>query len=195
MPHYVITTDIVRAEHAEAYFGVQCKSFGGPDCQTSAVWLTKFGVPNQLMMLQEMSDNGAIPPPPEIPEGIALQSRCREIVRAIRPFPNAMGNSTICELRVYDIAESSGEAFLALKQEILPVRESYSPNFGVFVSVTGRHYRVMHLWGYTSVEERDTVRSRLKADSAWQEYISQILPMIEAMQSILITPVLPPARN
>lgn len=192
MQQYVITSDIVRAEHAEAYFGVQCKSFGGEASQTEAVWLTKFGIPNQLMMLQSMGAAGVMPPAPAIPVGVTLKSRSRDIVDVIRPFPTTMGDCSMCELRIYDIAVSDAERFLNLKCAILPVREAYSPNFGVFVSVTARAHRVMHLWGYRSVDERDSVRAQLKTDSAWQSYIGEILPMIEAMQSNLITPIIRP---
>ncbi len=192
MNHYVITTDLVRPHHAEACFGAFCKDFGGADSRTEAVWLTKFGIPNQVMLLQGMTESGALPPAPMIPAGVELMGRSRDIVSAIRPFPHR-SDRAMCELRIYDIAEDQGEAFLERKCAILPVRERYSPNFGVFVSVTGRSFRVMHLWGYASVEERDAVRGKLKGDPLWQAYIAEILPMLVGMQSTLITPVSRPA--
>ena len=96
----------------------------------------------------------------------------------------------MCELRTYDIAVSDAERLLNLKRATLLVREAYSPNFGVFVSATARAHRMMHLLGYRWVDERDSLRAQLKADSAWQSYISEILPMIKTMQSSLITPVI-----
>ena len=35
--------------------------FGGEQSQTEAVWLTKFGIPNQIMMLQSMGAAGVMP--------------------------------------------------------------------------------------------------------------------------------------
>lgn len=61
----------------------------------------------------------------------------------------------------------------------------------MFAAATGQSCRIMHLWGYSSLDQRDDVRAQLKGDAALQGYISQILPMIVEMQSILISPMLP----
>jgi hypothetical protein len=47
----------------------------------------------------------------------------------------------------------------------------------------------MHLWGYSGIDHRDKVRERLKGDVEWQAYVPKILPMLEQLNSIILTPV------
>lgn len=191
MARYLLTTDTVAPADFEAYVAYQRAAFAGPPSHAIAAWLPKFGTPNQMTMIQRADDLVDLPAAPATPPGTRLHARAREWVDVIRPFPETLDGRAVCELRTYRIMPVFWDEFLALKTAILPLRESFSPSFGVFVPTTGATCRVMHLWGYTGLEERDGVRARLKGDAAWGAYIARILPMIAEMQSILITPILP----
>lgn len=191
MARYLITTDTIAPADFEAYVAQQSRTFGGAACGAVAAWLPKFGTPNQFALVQPVTNAGDLPTAPEIPAGTRLLNRSRDLVDVIRPVPASIAGRALCELRTYRIAPEYWDEFLALKTAILPVREGYSPSFGVFASATGPACRIMHLWGYSSLDQRDQVRAQLKGDAAWQGYIRQILPMIAEMQSVLISPMLP----
>lgn len=188
---YQLTTDTIAPADFESYVAQQRGALPGLPAHCCAAWLPKFGTPNQMTLVQQVGREGELPEPPTTPLGTRLHARVRELVDVIRPFPASLGDRSLCELRTYRIAPEHWDGFIALKTGILPLRESYSPSFGVFVPATGVACRIMHLWGYASLEERDAVRGRLKSDAGWGAYISQILPMIAEMQSILIMPILP----
>lgn len=191
MQRYLLSTDTIAPADFEAYVAHQRQTFASPQGSCIAAWLPKFGTPNQMTLVQDITDLPDLPAVLPLPLGSRLLARARETVDVIRPFPAALGDRTLCELRTYRITPAFREEFLALKTAILPLRESYSPSYGVFAPVTGDTSRVMHLWGYASLEDRDAVRARLKGDARWGEYIGLILPMIVEMQSSLITPILP----
>ena len=191
MAQYLLTTDTIAPADFEAYVAHQRGAFAGPPCHAMAAWLPKFGTPNQMTMVQQIDRMADLPPAPITPVGSRILARTRDVVDVIRPFPETAGGRALCELRTYRIAPACWDEFLALKTAILPLRERYSPSFGVFTPTTGAACRVMHLWGYTSLDDRDGVRARLTADAGWGAYIGRILPMIVEMQSILITPILP----
>lgn len=189
MARYLLTTDTIAPADFEAYVASQRRALAG--AHAMAAWLPKFGTPNQMTLVQQIDGTVDLPAAPPSPSGARVLTRARELVDVIRPFPTDLGGRALCELRTYRIAPEFWDEFLALKTAILPLRESYSPSFGVFVPTTGAVCRVMHLWGYTSLDERDAVRARLKGDAGWGVYIARILPMIVEMQSLLITPILP----
>ena len=93
------------------------------------------------------------------------------------------------ELLTYDVRPGQGARFLPLKLENLPLRQSYSPNFGVFLSLSGRQEQVLHLWGYRSLDERAEVRARLREDAQWNAYTAAILPMLQNLTSTILTPL------
>lgn len=93
------------------------------------------------------------------------------------------------ELRTYDVRAGQGDHFLELMLAALPVRQLHSTNFGVWSSLSGRAERVLHLWGDANLDERAAVRARLKDDHEWNDYTATILPMLEDLQSTILTPL------
>ncbi len=191
MARYLLTTDTIAPAYFEDYVACQRRNLAGPPCHALVAWVPKFGTPNQMTMVQEIDGLVDLPPALATPPDTRLVGRVREVVDVIRPFAGDLDDRPLCELRTYRIAPEFWEEFLTLKSAILPLREAYSPNFGVFASISGTTYRLMHLWGYTCLEDRDAVRARLKSDAAWGVYTTRILPMIVEMQSILVTPIRP----
>lgn len=191
MVRYLLTTDTIAPADFEAYVAHQRQAFAGPPAHVLAAWLPKFGTPNQMTFVQRIGETTDFPASPAIPAGTRLHERVREAVDVLRPFPAHLGDRALCEMRTYRIAPEFWDEFLALKAAILPRRESHSPSFGVFTAASGVACRVMHLWGYTGLDERDAVRGQLRSDPEWGAYIARILPMIVEMQSILISPILP----
>lgn len=59
---------------------------------------------------------------------------------------------------------------------------------GYFVTEVGELNGLVHLWGYESFEERGRRRALLAAEPAWQDFLTQIRPMLHTMTNRLLVP-------
>ena len=48
--------------------------------------------------------------------------------------------------------------------------------------------RVVHLWGYDSVDDRAKKRAALAADPEWQEFLKVQMPLIQTMENKILSP-------
>ena len=48
--------------------------------------------------------------------------------------------------------------------------------------------QIIHLWGYTDLNERQRCRNLLKQDPRCTEYLAMIMPLIEPQESRILTP-------
>lgn len=191
MSFYMFTTDTMLARDNAAYTQV-CDGLRPHDAPgLVAVWASRFGALNRILILQrdELGEAVAEDGAPPLPKGFTLQDRERTRLRAMRDYAAPAGDYDVQELRAYDVAIGEGDRFEALMRDALETRIGYSPNFGVWRAVSGRVDRIYHLWGYRSLGERDEVRARLKDNVLWQRYTATILPMLQSMHSTLLTPL------
>lgn len=157
-----------------------------------AVWVSRFGALNQIFVLQSVDGVEASAlrhAQPPLPADHVLQGRDRVVLEDLRPFTAPPPRLLVQELRAYDVNIGLGDCYANLMLVALETRMRYSPNFGVWRTVTGRVDRIYHLWGYLSLEERDDVRARLKDEPVWQAFVATILPMLQSMQSTLLSPL------
>jgi len=187
MTTHVLTVDTTAVMDTEAYTSEQTE---GGVAGLLGAWATKFGRLNQTLFLQD--EKAPLPP---LARDRRLQLRERQVLSVENPFRVHDPSIRVYELRVYDMYIGMADAFLKELIGVLPVRERYTPNFGIWRSLSGRVDQVLHLWGYGSVEERDAVRDRVSADKDWQAYVAIILPMIQSMQSSLLVPLPVQARD
>ena len=59
---------------------------------------------------------------------------------------------------------------------------------GYFHTEIGELNRVVHLWGYDSLAEREKRRKALFEDKDWLEYLAQSPDMVVAMESRILVP-------
>jgi hypothetical protein len=59
---------------------------------------------------------------------------------------------------------------------------------GYFHTEIGELNKVVHLWGYDSLAERERRRALLAADSKWQAYLTQSPDIIVAMETRILSP-------
>lgn len=72
----------------------------------------------------------------------------------------------------------------------LALQKQYLGRFlGYFITDIGELNRVVALWGYDSLDERDRARSQMMADPAWQAYLDRVLPLIDSQQTRIMKPV------
>ena len=59
---------------------------------------------------------------------------------------------------------------------------------GYFHTEVGELNTMVHLWGYTTYEDRAKRRAALAADPEWQRYLERVRPMISSMSNRLLVP-------
>jgi hypothetical protein len=59
---------------------------------------------------------------------------------------------------------------------------------GYFTMEVGELNALVHLWGYDSFEERLRRRALLIVEPLWQDYLTQIRPMLKTMNNRLMMP-------
>lgn len=86
------------------------------------------------------------------------------------PFVDTMTagkRGPVFEVRTYLLKLDGLGETMALWRQALPARIRISPLLAAMYSVTGQVTRFMHIWPYTSVEERGRLRAKAIADGAW----------------------------
>jgi hypothetical protein len=117
-------------------------------------------------------------------------ARAVQWLRAIKPTVLPEETATLYELRFYTLFAGCLPRYVPLLLDVLPARERYSTNVGVWTSRSGSADQLVHLWAYTDANERSNVRPAINADPAWQKFVPQILPMIQSMQNYFLTRIL-----
>ena len=78
----------------------------------------------------------------------------------------------ICDLRTYTIKPNRLARFLETYERLaLPLQRKYlGEPYGFFVTHIGPLGRVVHLWQYDDLVDRDERRDAMEADPEWQAY-------------------------
>jgi hypothetical protein len=96
----------------------------------------------------------------------------------------------ILDHRTYTFKPGQLAPFLKLYEpQALQIQISHLGNLvGYFISDIGPLNQAVHIWGYTSMQEREERRERLWADPRWLEFAQQVYPMIEAQENKILKP-------
>lgn len=94
------------------------------------------------------------------------------------------------EQRTYVLYPGQTSAYLkAYQDEGLHVQLPVLGNLVGYYSVeVGGLNTVIHMWAFTSHDERELRRARLQANPDWQAYWAKVRPMIVSQQSIFLKP-------
>ena len=114
----------------------------------------------------------------------------RQDIRFIHPMkditpPAAEGG--IYELRIYRTNVGDARPYAENYLGIMPVREKYSRNVGLWVGESPQPNEVLHMWNYPSADARAKTRAALFQDQEWLAYLKGQRPVVE-MQSTLLIP-------
>ncbi len=96
----------------------------------------------------------------------------------------------IFDHRVYTARPNRLGDFLKLYEDVgLPMQRRYlGEPFGFFQTHIGELGRVVHLWKYDSLADREARRDAMEADPAWQAYRRQVIeadPLADMRNQIL----------
>ena len=96
----------------------------------------------------------------------------------------------IIEERNYKIRNGCMTRYLQLvRDEGLAIQRPILGHLiGYFTTEIGTLSTVMHLWGYTDLQDRALRRQRLAADASWQVFVPQLAELIEQAENRILLP-------
>ena len=102
-----------------------------------------------------------------------------------------LGELMIVEFRQYRIKAGFLAKYMDLYRENgYSIQTTYlGEPMGYYTPVTGDQNTVVHIWAYENYDDRATRRAKLFQDKKWLEFIEQVVPLIEEMNSIFKSPV------
>lgn len=103
-------------------------------------------------------------------------------------FTPPQGDGHVYELRNYRIQTGGAGEWLSHFKDILPVREKYSANVGLWHTQVPQPNEVVHLWAYDSLNDRTAIRAQVGADPEWRKFLGKATSYLEEMNSIILTP-------
>lgn len=97
----------------------------------------------------------------------------------------------IYEERTYTIKPGTMAEYVKNYEELgLPVQLEVLENLvGFFTTEIGGLNKVVHIWGYESLDDRAERRKRLAAHPDWPAYLDANLTLIEAQENRVLVPV------
>jgi len=105
------------------------------------------------------------------------------------------------EIRTYRLKNGTVPAYLKAVQDtgIAIQKKHLGCLLGYYASEIGPMNEIVHIWGYPSLDARQTRRAALAADPEWQAFLPQITALIERadnkiMQAAAFSP-LPASLN
>jgi hypothetical protein len=94
----------------------------------------------------------------------------------------------VYELRVYRTHPGKVPEWLGHFRDAMPVREKYSAPVAIWSTEIGPLNTVVHLWGYRDANHRAEVRRAALGDAGWQAFLGKATPLLQTMESTLLTP-------
>lgn len=115
----------------------------------------------------------------------------RQEVRFMHPMKDItppLAEGGVYEMRIYRTAVGEARPWAEAYLGILPVREKYSRNVGLWVGESPQPNEVLHMWNYPSVNDRAKARAGLFQDHDWLAFLHSVAGKVVEMQSTLLMP-------
>lgn len=117
-----------------------------------------------------------------------MQRQDIRLLNPLKPITPPAEPGNVFELRIYRTRPGAVREYGRHFTDILPVREKYSKNVGLWIGEAGQPNEFVHLWAYRSVEERQRIRAAVDADADWQGFRAKVAGMVVEMQNTLLLP-------
>jgi hypothetical protein len=169
-------------------------------------YMTDVGVLNRVVHLWEYADiaerertRGAMEKDPEW-EAFRVQSPGHFVAQEtaiMKPVPfwpmqaTTGGAAGIVDKRTYYAQPGKlGEFFKIYQQEGMELQLKHLGRcLGFYQSDIGPQHRIVHLWAYADVVDRDRRRSGMGADPAWQAYLGKTASLFTHQENEILKPV------
>jgi hypothetical protein len=164
-------------------------------------WTTEFGLLNQVVHLWSYADlnerdrlRAELGKNEEWTKSYLPQTRAmvlaqeNKILSPQLPVKPPAGDGHLYELRSYRAHAGKAGEWLGHFMAILPVREKYSRNVGLWQTELGQLNEVVHLWAYRDLNERAAVRAKVMQDPEWQAFLAKGYPLLAEMRSVILSP-------
>jgi len=163
-------------------------------------WYTEFGTLNQAVILvgyPDLNERDLMGAEPfRSQEWLRFTQKIRsalvaqetKILRALLPLKPPAGVGNLYELRTYRTRPGAASEWLEHLKAIMPVRENYSKNVGLWQTQIGQLDEVTHMWAYRDLNDRTAVHAKLKEDREWQAFLSKGNPLLLEMKSVVLSP-------
>ncbi len=164
-------------------------------------WSTEFGTLNQYVHLWSFESlnererlRGELAKNEEWTTGYlphtrgALLAQQNKILSPVLPLKPPPEPGHVYELRWYRAHVGKLAEWLSLFKGVMPAREKYSNNVGVFQTEAGQLNEAVHLWAYKDLNDRAAVRSKVLQDPEWQVFLGKSGPCLAEMKSIILNP-------
>ena len=164
-------------------------------------WTTEFGLLNQVVHLWSYADlnerdrlRAELSKNEEWMKSYMSQTRPMVLAQENKilapqvPLKPPADDGHLYELRSYRCHPGRAGEWLAHFKAILPVREKYSRNVGLWQTEIGQLNEVVHLWGYRDLNERAAVRAKVMQDPEWQAFLATGYPLLAEMRSVILSP-------
>lgn len=110
------------------------------------------------------------------------------ILSPVLPLKPPAARGHVYEIRRYLSHPGKTAEWLAHFTKVMPTREQYSPNVGLFQAEIGHLQEIIHLWVYRDLNHRAEVRARTMQDPAWRAFLAEATPLLADMQSAVLVP-------
>lgn len=164
-------------------------------------WYTEFGTLNQVVHLWRYADLGErerlraeLARNEAWTQGYLPQIRPlllaqeNKILTAALPVQAPAGRGHLYELRWYRTHVGKAGEWLAHFKAVMPAREKYMHRVGLWQTEMGQLNEVIHMWAFTSLDERAAARARLAQDPEWQKFLPLSSPLLAHMQATILNP-------
>ena len=94
------------------------------------------------------------------------------------------------EIRTYRLKNGAIPAYLkVVEEEGIAIQKKHLGELtGYFFSEIGPINEIVHIWGFTSLDDREARRGRLMADPEWQGFLPKIRDLIEVADNKIMKP-------
>lgn len=94
------------------------------------------------------------------------------------------------EIRTYRLKNGAIPAYLeVVEKEGIEIQKSHLGELvGYFFSEIGTINEIVHIWGFTSLDDWEKRRAALMADPAWQAFLPKIRDLIEVAENKIMKP-------
>ena len=106
----------------------------------------------------------------------------------VKPVTPPKNEGGVYELRIYRTNPGMAGGWAQMFRDIMPVREKYSQNVGIWTGEAPQPNEVVHMWNYPDLNTRMSTRAAVFKDPDWLAFVAKGAGAIVDMHSTLLLP-------